>query len=468
MAAITAPDERLTPLDSTFLELEQADPSAHMHIGALLTFDPLPRGGGTPAIDALRAYVGERLGVLPRYHRRLSQPTVGGLRRPVWEWVDRLDLDVHVTRAALPRPGGEAELLEWAGEFYSQRLDRKRPLWQLVLVEGLEDGRWALATKTHHCLVDGVGAVDVGTILLDETRRPRRGAPAAPPRRPQAGGDGHGPLRQALELGAGLALHPRRLGKVLDDARGMVEVLVRDELISSPATSLNVPMGEHRRLAVVWVALDELRAIEHALGGTVNDGVLTLVTAGLRRLLLQRGETPPGRGVRAMVPVNVRTDAERLALGNRITSLFVELPVAEADPLRRNAAVHAGTHALKSGRAGAGGKAIIDVAGLAPPVLHIHLAQSLFATRLFNVTVTNVPASPRPLYLHGARLRSVVPLVPLAAKHTVGVAALSYDGEICLCVHADRDTVPDIDEITDGMREELAALRAAAAGAVPA
>jgi diacylglycerol O-acyltransferase len=459
--------EPLSPLDATFLELEEADVTAHMHIGAILVFDALP-GGGTPTLTRLRRHLERRLDELPRYRQRLSSRTTGGLHWPVWEPDERFEIAAHVTRAALPKPGGERELLAWAADFWSHRLDRGRPLWRVVLLEGLAGGRWALVTKTHHCLVDGVGSVDAGSILLDTEPTPPRRQPAprtppvAAPRSPGALRRLAGLSLSAAEAAVDVVRHPRHAAEGLDSARALVELLVRDELVAAPSTSLNVALSEHRRLAVTEVSLEEIKAIKRALGGTVNDVVLALVTAGLRDLLIARGETPPAAGLRAMVPVNIRAAAERVELGNRITSLFVHLPVFVAEPRARYRRVRAETVRLKASHQAAGSRLLIDLAGIAPPVLHSVIAQSLFATRLFNVTVTNVPASPSTVYAFGAPLRRIIPLVPLAAEHAVGVAALSYGDTVCFCVHADRDAVPDVERIAAGIADELQALGAVA------
>jgi diacylglycerol O-acyltransferase / wax synthase len=451
---------RLTALDTTFLELEDADRSAHMHIGGLLVFD-----GPPPGLEAVRAQLLERLEGLPRYRQRLSARSAGGLRRPVWRDDPDFDVATHVTSAALPKPGGEAELLEWAGDFYSHRLDRARPLWRTVVLEGLADGRWALATKTHHCLVDGVGATDAATIMLDATRSPGPWqAPSQPPEPTE-----HSALYdltalpgRAARSGLDLAAHPARAAAVLDGARGLVELALRDELAGAPQTSLNVPLGEHRRLAVGHVELARVKAIGRALGGTVNDVVLALVTAGLRRLLLERGEEPPA-GVRAMVPVSLRTNSDATSLGNRVSSLFVTLPVDEPDPAERYRLVLEEAERRKSGRQAVGSRTLLDLSALAPPALHAALARPVLATRLFNLTVTNVPGPPQPLYGLGHRLRTIIPLVPLAAGHAVGVAIVSYAGDVCLCVNADRDVVRDAAEMIAGVEAELEALEALAA-----
>jgi diacylglycerol O-acyltransferase / wax synthase len=455
--------ESLSPLDATFLELEDADPTAHMHIGGVLVFDPLP-GGGTPTLTRVRRHLERRLGALPRYRQRLSRRTTGGLRWPEWEPDDGFDIAAHVTRAALPRPGGERELLAWAADFWSHRLDRARPLWRVVLLEGLAGGRWALVTKTHHCLVDGVGSIDAGTVLLDAEPKPGPWKPATRMHPAQAGGSANALRRlaglpmAAAEATAGAVRHPRRAAEALDAARAMLELLIREELVAAPRTSVNVQLSEHRRLAVTEVPLEEIKSIKRTLGGTVNDVILSLVTAGLRELLVERGEVPPAAGLRAMVPVNVRAAAEHLELGNRITSLFVHLPVAVGEPSARYRQVRAQTMKLKASHQAAGGKLLVDLAGLAPPALHSLVAQSLFATRLFNVTVTNVPGSPTTLYAFGSPLRRVIPLVPLAAVHAVAVAALSYDGTVFICVHADRDAVPDAHRVVEGIQAELDAL----------
>ena len=356
--------ELLSPLDATFLELEDADRSAHMHIGGILVFD-----GPAPGLDELRARLEERLAALPRYRQRLTSRTARGLRRPGWEDDPDFDIATHITRAALPAPGGERELLDWAGDFYSHRLDRARPLWRSVLLEGLEDGGWALATKTHHCLVDGVGARDAATVMLDTSPAPPPWRAPDPPPPPRDG---------VLHDLAGLATLPARVG--LDGARGLVDLALRDELAAAPHTSLNMPLGEHRRLAVAHVEIERVRAIRDALGGTVNDVVLALVTAGLRRLLLARDEIPPARGLRAMVPVNVRAPGSGTELGNQVSSLFVDLPVDEPDPEERFRRVHAEARAPKgrppgrrrpradrAGRARAAGPAL---AGGAPRARH--------------------------------------------------------------------------------------------------
>jgi WS/DGAT/MGAT family acyltransferase len=444
--------ERLTALDSTFLELEDADPTAHMHIGGLMTFGP-PPGGGRPDLEALRASVDERLDALPRYRMRLAPSSGNGLERPVWEPDPAFDVARHVRHAAL-RPGaGRDELLEWAGEELSWRLDRNAALWEIVMVDGLADGRWALLTKTHHCLVDGVGSVDAVHLLLDAEPDPAPREWRPPP--PAAH---HGLLAGAATAGLRLVVHPHEVGDVLRRGVALGELLAHEELHAAARTSLNRPIGVRRRLREIHVSLGDVAAVRRALGGTINDIVLTAVTGGLRALLLARGEALPVAGVRAMVPVDVRSDDEHGRLGNRVLSLFVELPVIEADPTDCLQAVRAAMDDVKASSQATGADTLLRVADLAPPAVHALFARSLFATRLFNVTVTNVPGPPRDLYALGAHLESIVPMVPLAAEHAIGIAIVSYAGALTFGVIADRDAVPDIDVVADGIADVLAQL----------
>ena len=485
--------DRLTALDATFLELEQADDCAHMHIGGVMVFDPQP-DGGAPPLAAMRRNLESRLDALPRYRQKLSTPRTAGLSWPRWEDADRFDIAGHVREARLPGRGTDADLRDWASHFYSERLDRSRPLWEMVVLDGLSGGRWAIASKTHHCMVDGVGSIDAAHLLLDaEPDPPRRRLPRVNDRPAAASSNGGGasrltslvdlPLRAigagALmtslvdvpfrAVGAGVHIvqrgldaltHSSRARETMDRSRALAELIVRDELIAAPHTSLNGPIGGTRRIGVLAVPLDDIKEIKRTLGGTVNDVVLAAAAGGLRRLLEARGEELPAAGLRAMVPVNVRDASQHLALGNRITSLFVHLPVAEEDPLRRYERQMEEAETLKSGSQALGAATIIDLTSLAPPAIHGFLARSLYATRLFNLTITNVPGPQQPLYAMGSRMREVWPIVPLAAEHAVGLAVLSYDGTVFFTANADYDAVQDLDVFMEGLRDSVAELTA--------
>lgn len=462
--------EQLSMLDTMFLELEQFDESAHMHIGAALVFDPLP-GGGTPDIAALRAHVGERIEMLPRFTQQLSASHAGPLTWLTWEPAEGFDLDAHLHRATLPTPGGEAELYEWLGDFWSHRLDRHRPLWEMTLIDGLEGGRWALATKTHHCLVDGVGSVDIGNALLDtsaeggpaRSKPPRAGKGNGEAQEPQQQGNGRfwlspGLVMRGARAGIGAALHPR---ESFDRVRAAAELIVRDEVIGAPSSSLNGPMSGTRLFATVRLDLDEVKETRTRLGGTVNDVVLAICAGGLRHLLLSRGDELPERSLRAQVPVNIRREDKEHSLGNELTSLFVELPVDEADSLARYRRVVERAEQLKAGSQRTGGKTIVDIADMGPPLAGALLARSMFGgTRMFNLTITNVPASRERLYALGAPLVDVLPLVPLFAGHTIGIAVVSYSGQMVFGLNADRVGAADVGVLAEGIERSFTELSA--------
>jgi diacylglycerol O-acyltransferase len=455
--------DRLTPLDAAFLELEQSDESAHMHIGWAMLFDP-PPDGGEPSLEVLRNLTLERLEPLPRFLQRLSTPRVGSFSLPNWEQDADFDIANHMRHATLPAPGGDAGLLEWLGDFYSHRLDRAHPLWETTLLDGLSDRRWALVTKVHHCMVDGISGASVTSALLDAEPHPDPGskglaaALARPTEDEQAERSTISKLFGPLSSGIGAVRHPRRLASAVSRSRALAETVVREELIGATHTSLNEAIGGTRRLATVDVSLDDLKQIKRALGGTVNDVVLAATAGGLRRFFEHRGESSKVDSVRAMVPVSLRDASESLALGNRVSSLFVELPVGEPDPLLRYRKTKAAANELKDSDQAASTEALIELAGVAPPLIQSVVARLAFAPRLFNLTITNVPGPPMTLYSLGAPLRRVVPLVPIFSGHAVGVAAVSYDGQVTFGLNADRATVPDLDVLREGIEESLVEL----------
>ena len=452
--------EQLAPLDAAFLEIEQGDECSHMHIGWAMVFEPRP-GGRTPTVQEVRALLDARLDAMPRFRKRLSHPRAGGLRWPRWEPDPGFDIAGHVRHATLPSPGGDSELSDWLGDFYSHRLDRSRPLWEITLLDGLADGRWSLVTKVHHCLVDGVSGVSVTNLLLDDspvpspTGDPARSAPPSP-----GGSQGAAAtLARGARTGIGLLTHPSRIAELFGQAGALAKFLVKDELIPAAATSLNVPIGGNRRMRHVAVPLADLKAIKSRLGGSVNDVVLAASAGSLRHLLRSRGEQVPRRGVRVMVPVNIRRANEMLALGNRVSSLFVELPVAEPDALARYRKTAEATDQLKRSGLAGGAETLMDVAGIVPPVLHASLARLAFTPRLFNVTITNVPGPQQTLYALGARMTRVIPVVPIFANHAVGFAIASYDGEVVFGLIGDHGAMRDLDVLAEGLERSLDELR---------
>jgi diacylglycerol O-acyltransferase len=384
-------------------------------------------------------------------------------------WVDdpSFNLEYHIRHTALPTPGGWEQLCGLTARIFSQQLDRSKPLWEMWLIEGLQDDRFALITKTHHSLIDGIAGVDLATVLFDLSPDPpvvrHAGRPWQPHSEPGAAelvaAGIRGAVRAGLELAEGAIdafAHPERaLSRAREAAEGVGEI-VWAGLNPAPETPLNVPIGPHRRFYGIASSLDDFKTVKNAFGGTVNDVVLAVSTGALRRLLDERGEELE-RPLRAMVPVNLRGE-DHDHLGNQVTSLFVELPIGEADILDRYERTRAAATQLKSGTAALGGSTIVLVAGAAPPLLHESIAKALFAARLFNITITNVPGPQIPLYGLGTRLRRILPLVPLFAEHAVGMAIVSYDGELVFGINADRAATPDLDVLTAALRDEFAAL----------
>jgi WS/DGAT/MGAT family acyltransferase len=464
--------DRLSPLDASFLYAE--DRTRAMHVGAVMTFAP-PESGAFDA-EAFVALIGQRLGLVPRYRQKVRE-VPGHLGLPVWVDDPDFDLEFHVRRSALPAPGTDEQLRALVGRLISRRLDRSRPLWEIYLVEGLAGGRLAVVTKSHHAMADGLGSMDVGALLLDETPEPRETAPDR--WRPA-------PEPSALGLATDAMLEAMRRPRTLLDVAARAGADVREVLAGvertmamlvaatggRPVHPLNAVTGEQRRFGTARATLADHRAVRAACGGTVNDVVLTVVSGALRRWMMTRGEPlRAGTTVRALVPVSVRGRRNGLASGNQISAYFVDLPVGEDDPLRRLSRVSAAMAEHKAGGRAVGATTLIRLVGLAPPTLHslgVRLA-SQFSSQLYNVLVTNVPGPARPLYAMGARMLDMYPVVPLAGGQAVSVGITSYSGGVYYGLTADRDALPDVDVLAEAMTEALAELvEAAERGCGPA
>jgi WS/DGAT/MGAT family acyltransferase len=457
--------DRLSPLDASFLFAEHR--TAAMHVGAVMTFAPPEPGPFDP--DAFVELIGSRLPLVPRYRQKVRD-VPGHLGLPVWVDDPGFDLDFHVRRSALPAPGTENELRELVGRLLARRLDRSRPLWEVYLIEGLADGRFAVVTKTHHAMVDGLASMDIGAVLLDLTPEPREIVPD----------DWHpAPEPSALELAADAVLHglcrPRDVldvaaravadvGQALSAVGRVAEAVVaagRSAAAVRPVPPLTAATGEQRRYGMERTTLADHRAVRKAHGGTVNDVVLAVVAGALRRWMISRGEPlTAGVVVRALVPVSVRARSREAAGGNSISAYFVDLPVAEADPVRRLALVREAMEEHKRGGRAIGAAAVVGLVGLAPPIVHSLGARlaSQFSNRLYNVLVTNVPGPPRPLYALGARMLDMFPVVPLGGGQAVAIGITSYDGGVHYGLTADRDALPDVDVLAGAVSEALAEL----------
>lgn len=460
----------LSPLDATFLEIEEADDAAHMHLGCAMVFDPLP-GGERPSLEKLREQARARLDEGSILRRRLSMPRVGRVSLPVWLPDPTFDIGQLIRRATLPQPGGEEELMDWLGDYFSHRLDRSRPLWEVTLLEGLEGGRWALVFKLHHCLIDGISGATVVAALLDAEAEPGEGATTLADLVSFVGEESErgvltrlrGAVGETASGGIDAALHPSKVPSILSQSRAMAETLAREELAPAPRTSLNGRIGGSRQLAVVEVATEDLSRVERELGGTIDSVVLAAAAGGLRHLFESRGEDVDC--VRAMAPIGLRLQqaSESLARGNRASSLFFDLDLAERDPLHRYRKIAAATQEVNEVNPAVGPGTAIRFVGLAPPLVQSVIARLAFTPRLFNITIANFPSSPITLYALGAPMRRAIPTMPIPSGHAVGVAIGGYDGRITLGLNADRDSVPDLEVLRAGIEEAITELRQLAA-----
>jgi WS/DGAT/MGAT family acyltransferase len=455
--------ERMNALDATFLDVEDA--VSHMHIGSIGIFE-----GPPPAHEELRSMLLAKLPLVPRY-RQLVLSVPFSIGRPLWVDDPHFNLDYHLRRTGLPAPGGDAELRLLVGRVMSQQLDRAKPLWEMWSIEGLGSGRWALLSKIHHCMVDGVAGTDLIDVLLDRDRDPAVPAADAWAPAPSPGG----PALLARALGDNLLIPvaaaravpgPGRLLQLGGEAaQGFLRL--SGVPVPPPRSSLNGPLGPHRRWAWARTRLADVKRVRAGLGGTVNDVVLACIAGGFRELLRARGENPD-RVVRTLVPVSVRSPAEHGVYNNRVSAMFADLPVDVADPVERLHSIRSQMEDLKESHEAVAGEVLTSLSGFAPPLL-LALGERV-ATRVpqrsVNTVTTNVPGPQHPLYAAGRRMLECLPYVPLGGHVRIGIAIYSYDGMCTFGVTGDYDAAPDIDVLCSGIERALAELveRAEAGG----
>ena len=463
--------DRLTSIDASFLHQERR--ASHMHIGGLLLFE-----GPAPPFGDYLDHVRSRLHLVPRYRQKLATPPLQ-TGRPLWVDDPDFNLDYHVRHTALPAPGSEEQLLGLTSRVASQRLDRSKPLWEMWLIEGLADGRFAVISKTHHALVDGISGVDLASVIFDSERHPERAGdeelePWRPQPEPSAADLVLAGARGAARTAAELATHavvaasrPATSVNLLRDAAEGLGELVWAGLNPAPETPLNVTIGPHRRYAVVRQQLADYKEVKDALGGTVNDVVLTVVSGALAGWLRARGVQTRGLEMRALVPVSVRPTDQRHSLGNQLTAMRGPLPVYIDDPVARLRFVRHAMTGLKESKQAVGAATLAAVNSLAPPTVLAQASRLNFSTRLFNLLVTNVPGPQLPLYVLGRRLLDMFPVAFLPEDHALAVAIMSYHGSLDYGLLADYDAMPDVQLVADGIADSLAALLAAARGQDP-
>jgi diacylglycerol O-acyltransferase len=455
--------DRLNPLDALFIDAEDQDPHTSMAIALIAVFE-----GPAPSQEAFRAHLAGRLPLVPRYRQKLRTVPFR-LGRPVWVEDPDFDLRYHARRTALPAPGGDEQLCELMGRVMSQRLDRDHPLWECWLVEGLTQGRWALISKIHHCMVDGISGTDLHRVIFDFTPEPA--PPVADDRAVAAEPSG---LQLAAAAALDMILMPLRgtaavtsaitaapgsaLRQVTGTVRGAAKLV--PSLWPAPGSSLSGNIGRQRRYALARASLDDVKAIKQQLGGTVNDVVLAATGGGFRALLLARDEEPQARMVPSLVPVSTRAAGEEDIYENRVSAVLANLPVHLADPVERLAAVQAELSALKESQEAVLGKELITLGGYSPfPVISqgVRLAFSLPQREIVTVT-TNVPGPGRPLYVLGRRLEEIVPYVPIASTVRTGIAIFSYCGNLTFGITGDLATSPDLDVLARGIEHDMTEL----------
>ncbi len=454
--------ERLSSLDRTFLDLEY--PEAHMHVAGVTVFEagPLRTPDHEIDIEKIRKYIASRLHLIPRYRQRIARIPLEN--HPVWVDDDRFNLEYHVRHTALPRPGGDEQVKRLTGRMASQLLDRGKPLWELWIVEGLDGDRFAMISKTHHCMIDGVSAVDLATVLLSPS--PDATIPDAQPWEPQSP-PSRGELvmeearrRLATPLEFGKAVldamrNPAETAESMSEQIFAVTETLGAGLFPASESPFNQPIGPHRRFE--WTAMDlaDVKRVKNALGGTVNDVVLATVAGAVGSFLRSRGFSPEKIAeldFHAMVPVSLRASSERGTLGNRIASWAARLPIAETDPRRRLQAVRAVTADLKQSRQAMGAEVLARVSEWTVPTL-LSLAMRLAArARPFNLIVTNVPGPQIPLYMIGSRMLAAYPLGPLFLDQALNIALLSYDGRLHWGFNGDWDVLPDLRDLVTAIR----------------
>jgi diacylglycerol O-acyltransferase / wax synthase len=463
------PSDRLTGLDASFLHLE--NDGAHMHVAGVMLF-----AGEPPDYDELVEATERRLHLVPRYRQKLAFVPLGQ-GRPKWIDDPHLNLGYHIRRTALPPPGDDDQLRALAGRVFSQPLDRDKPLWELWLVEGLAPGpdgpRFAMLSKTHHALVDGISGVDIVSVLFDSAPEPAPTADEAErwlarPEPPKAQLLVEALVERATAPGEvvrsmrAIVRGPRRMARAAAHSIVGLGAMAWAGFHPPPASPYNGRIGPHRRFTWVRTSLGDVKAVKNELGGTVNDVVLAIVTGALRRHLARRGVELSDPVLRAMVPVSVRAESERGALGNRVAAMMAPLPVGETDARRRLEIVSASMENVKRSGQAVGAQVLTDLSGFAPPTVMSQAARLISTSRLFNLVVTNVPGPQLPLYLMGRQLVDVFPMVPLARGQALGVAIMSYNGRMNFGLVGDYDTMADIDELAGDFEDALADLADAA------
>jgi diacylglycerol O-acyltransferase len=443
---------RLSALDASFLQVES--PTAHMHVGWVALFSP-PKNGPRPSFEQLRQHISSRLGRAPRYRQRLA-PVPFGIHDPVWIDDDDFDIKRHVRHSRCSNIG------DCVNEVMSAPLDRVDPLWQLWIADNLADGRIGIVGKAHHCMVDGIAAVEIAALLLDPTRKPPPPEPddwkpAQPPGTLSllAGGVRDRVLDELdlVRLPARVAGSPKRVLGVAGETQKAALAMAHSFLSPAPKSMLNRPSSPLRHLALSQRPLDDLRRVKKRFRTTINDVVLAASSGAVRRFLQQHGEQPVR--LRTMVPVNVRDGDGADDLGNRISFLFLELPCDEPDPVRRLLDIHVAMTDRKRAGEPKGGESVLRAVGYAPHQLQRLVSKLVASPRTFNLVVSNIPGPREPLYMLGCELEEAYPVVPLSDRHGVSIGVTTIKDGAYFGIYADRESLPDAELLAHNVDESI-------------
>jgi diacylglycerol O-acyltransferase len=467
--------EPLSHLDASFLALETRN--SHMHVAGVALFDasPLKHDDGGIDIARIRDHIRSKLHYIPRYRQRLEWVPLD--RRPVWVDDSAFNFDYHVRHTSLPRPGSDRQLKDLAGRIVSTKLDRHKPLWELWVVEGVSEDRFAIIAKIHHCMIDGLSGVDLTTVLLNvapvsEIEGAPEWAPRPAPtpsqlvvaetaRRTRLLIDGLSDVGEALGEGVGLA------ERAVDKSMAAISSLRSGWLSASDRTPLNPDIGPSRRFDWTELDLEGVKRIKQTLGGSVNDVVLAITAGAIRRFLGERRDfDPSGTNFRVMNPVSTRDSSTSARPGNQVAMWLIDLPIDDPDPLSRHRKITESTNRLKMTRQALGAATLVELSA-GTPITLLSLASRLVGPKMrpFNMTVTNIPGPQFPMYLLESQMLANYPMVPLWAQHGLGIALFSYDGRLLWGIQADYDSVPDTESLVTAIHEACDELEGLAASA---
>ena len=462
---MTSYHERLSAQDAVFLEMENAN--TPLHVGATAIFDvsPIRRPDGTMPVDSIRAVIASRMDMLPHYRMRIMWTPISG--QPVWVDDDCFDVRHHLQLVQLPPPGDARALDEVVTEFLSHKLDRGRPLWEILIVDGLENGRVAAVLKAHHALIDGVSGIDMMMLMLSLT--PSSLVPDPPDWEPRPAPTPRELLESDLRHRAGLSLGwlgavragvraPRALfASARDRVLGVAES-GRALFRAGVDTPLNATLGPNRSLYTLRVELDVIKGLKNFFGGTLNDVAVAIVAGALRRFLSDRGMSVDDIELRALIPVSTRSDVERGTLGNKLSLLVAPLAVGEADVRARIETTRNTMEGLKASKQALGAEVLTALAELIVPSVMTGAVEFLLSRNSTNLMITNIRGPSDPFYCLDAPMLEVYPAPPLWPGQTLAIGLLSYGGFLHWGLVVDPDRLPDADQLVDAVRTEIAEL----------